>query len=115
MRGWPPRWARRSPRMLVSSFFVGTVALGVLAMAPADAFDGMMKTLKTAWAWMGGFTAASSWWRPPGRAQDRRGADHHPLMQGGRQLALSLILDHFGRSWACRSSRSARSASPACW
>ncbi|WP_427791137.1 DMT family transporter [Brevundimonas diminuta] len=77
------------------SFFVGTVALGVLAMALQTRPDVQaMKTLP-AWAWMGGlygcvFVVAAAWGVP------RIGVALTITLMVAGQLALSLILDHFG-------------------
>ena len=77
------------------SFAVGTVALGLLALAMQTRPDvGAMKALPW-WAWMGGFYGCafviSAAWGVP-----RLGVATTITLMVAGQLALSLILDHFG-------------------
>ncbi|NWE51955.1 DMT family transporter [Brevundimonas sp. P7753] len=77
------------------SFAVGTVALGCLALALQTRPDvGAMKALPW-WAWMGGlygcaFVVSAAWGVP------RLGVATTITLMIAGQLALSLILDHFG-------------------
>lgn len=77
------------------SFAVGTVALGVLAMALQARPDvGAMKALPW-WAWMGGlygcaFVVSAAWGVP------RLGVATTITVMIAGQLLLSLALDHFG-------------------
>src|SRR5690606_33980852 len=77
------------------SFAVGTVALGCLSLALQTRPDvGAMKALPW-WAWMGGFYGCafviSAAWGVP-----RLGVATTITLMIAGQLALSLILDHFG-------------------
>ena len=77
------------------SFFVGTVALGVLAMALQTRPDVQAMKALPAWAWMGGlygcvFVVAAAWGVP------KIGVALTITLMVAGQLALSLLLDHFG-------------------
>lgn len=77
------------------SFAVGTVALGLLALALQTRPDvGAMKALPW-WAWMGGlygcaFVVSAAWGVP------RLGVATTITVMIAGQLLLSLLLDHFG-------------------
>ncbi|MET4682401.1 DMT family transporter [Brevundimonas faecalis] len=77
------------------SFFVGTVALGVLAASLHVRPDAQAVKALPWWAWMGGlygcvFVVAAAWGVP------RFGVALTITLMVAGQLALSLILDHFG-------------------
>ena len=77
------------------SFLVGTVALGLLALALQTRPDVQAMKALPAWAWLGGlygcvFVVAAAWGVP------RIGVALTITLMVAGQLALSLILDHFG-------------------
>lgn len=77
------------------SFFVGTIALGLLALTLQTRPDAAAVKALPAWAWLGGlygclFVVAAAWGVP------RFGAALTIVLMVAGQLALSLVLDHFG-------------------
>lgn len=77
------------------SFLVGTVALGVLALALQARPDVTAARGLPAWAWLGGlcgavFVVAATWGVP------RLGVATTITLMVAGQLILSLALDHFG-------------------
>lgn len=77
------------------SFFVGTMALGLLALTLQARPDAAAVKALPAWAWLGGlygcvFVVAAAWGVP------KIGAALTIVLMVAGQLTLSLILDHFG-------------------